>query len=101
MNRLFGLDYLRGLAALVVMIFHYRAWTYGEPDADTILGRIGVYGVQAFYILSGLTLYLVYKSSNLLKENELSKFFKKRALRIFPLFWIATIAMVILAAEIP
>lgn len=99
--RLFGLDYLRGLAALSIMIFHYTAWTYGEPDASTILGRIGIYGVELFYILSGITLYYVYYNRMTLDFGSIGRFFKKRALRIFPLFWLATISIVVLAAEIP
>jgi exopolysaccharide production protein ExoZ len=101
MTRLFGLDYLRGLAALSIMCFHYFAWTYGEPNAATILGRIGIYGVELFYILSGITLYMVYYNRMTIDRKGLTDFFKKRGLRIFPLFWLATISMVVLAAETP
>lgn len=91
MKRLHNLDYLRGLAACSIMIFHYSG------PADTgILGRIGLYGVSIFYILSGLTLYLVYK-----ERLELRKFFIKRIFRIFPLLWLAIIGTIIISQNLP
>lgn len=88
--RLYTLDYLRGFAALGIMLYHYLAWAYQIFDASTTLGRIGVYGVSIFYVLSGLTLNVVYRD----KMNNLAQvkdFFTKRIFRIYPLLWIATI----------
>ena len=51
---------MRGLAALGIMFYHFSTWTFGEVDSSTIIGRIGIYGVSIFYVLSGLTLYHVY-----------------------------------------
>jgi peptidoglycan/LPS O-acetylase OafA/YrhL len=48
MKRLPELDYLRGLAAFGIMIFHYLSWTRGEFSADDTMGRIGIYGVAFF-----------------------------------------------------
>lgn len=97
-SRLSNLDYLRGLAAAGIMFFHYLSWTLGRFDANTVVGRIGVYGVSIFYILSGLTLWYVYRNK-LNNAQDLSRFFTKRALRIFPLLWIATIASVLLTVN--
>ena len=88
--RLYTLDYLRGLAAFGIMIYHYLSWGYGTFDAGTTLGRIGIYGVSIFYVLSGRTLNVVYRD----KMNnwpQLKDFFIKRIFRIYPLLWIATI----------
>lgn len=101
MNRLHNLDYLRGLAAFGIMVFHYMSWTVGEFTADTFLGRVGVYGVSIFYILSGLTLYFVYAGKMNINKADLLSFFKKRIFRIFPLLWLVTIAAVILSKKIP
>ena len=60
MNRLYNLDYLRGLVTFGIMIYHYLSWTLGKFTADTFMGRVGIYGVSIFYVLSGLTLYYVY-----------------------------------------
>jgi len=59
-NRLNSLDYLRGIAAFGIMIYHYSSWTFGRFHADNFMGRVGVYGVAIFYVLSGLTLFHVY-----------------------------------------
>lgn len=91
MKRLHTLDYLRGMAAAGIMVFHYMSWTFGEFDASDFMGRVGIYGVAIFYVLSGLTLFHVYESRLSESLAEVLDFFKKRALRIFPLLWVATI----------
>ena len=94
MQRYHSLDYLRGLAALGIMLFHYLSWTFGEFNAQSFMGRVGIYGVSIFYILSGLTLYLVYDKVLGNNISETKVFFKRRLLRIFPLFWLSTIASI-------
>lgn len=98
--RIYNLDYLRGLAAFSIMIYHYFLFTYGKPDASTVLGRLGIYGVSVFYILSGLTLFLAYKN-RMNNKRELGEFFVKRIFRIFPLLWLATIATLLLYDGLP
>ncbi|MBL7840243.1 MAG: acyltransferase [Cyclobacteriaceae bacterium] len=99
-SRLHNLDYLRGLAAASIMFYHFTTWSFGEYDADTLIRRIGIYGVAIFYVLSGLTLYHVYFKKLFITENIIS-FFKKRVLRIFPLLWLATLATIVLNRESP
>lgn len=97
MNRLHNLDYLRGLAAFSIMIYHYCGLITGNHySADTILGRLGIYGVSIFYILSGLTLYLVYQ-----KRINVQDFAIKRIFRIFPLLWLAILATIMVTFKIP
>ncbi|GIM61834.1 acyltransferase [Capnocytophaga canis] len=93
-DRLYGLDYLRGLAAFGIMIYHYCYWQFGSFGSETFLGKVGVYGVSVFYILSGLTLYYVYQDKFELSKQWLVLFFKKRIFRIFPLLYVVnTIAL--------
>lgn len=89
--RLHSLDYLRGLAAVSIMLFHYFSFNYGELDSGSTLGRLGIYGVSIFYILSGLTLYWNYS-----KKFHLKEFALKRIFRIFPLLWLATLIHAVL-----
>lgn len=100
-KRLHNLDYLRGVAASVIMIYHLSSWVFGRHDADTFLGKSGVYGVSVFYILSGLTLFYVYNKSLNFDLKNISKFFIKRVFRIFPLLWVATILGVLYKGNIP
>ena len=101
MSRLHNLDYLRGLAAFGIMIYHYLLWTLGVFSADTFMGRLGIYGVSIFYILSGLTLYHVYFDKMTFSIGELMSFFRKRIFRIFPLLWLTTIVAIVLSKKTP
>ncbi len=101
MNRLYNLDYLRGFAAFGIMMYHYLSWTFGSFTADSFMGRVAIYGVSVFYILSGLTLYYVYYERMRPSKDDLISFFKKRVLRIFPLLWLVTFASILLSGKIP
>jgi exopolysaccharide production protein ExoZ len=91
MNRLHTLDYLRGLAAFGIMLFHYLSWTIGEFDSADFMGRVGIYGVAIFYVLSGLTLHHVYEKNLIGSAALLGDFFKRRLFRIYPLLILATV----------
>lgn len=93
-KRIDGLDYLRGLMALGIMIYHYNAWIFGVSDSSSPLSRLGIYGVSTFYVLSGLTLFLVY--SDKLNFKNLNKYFIKRVFRIYPLLWISILMSIFL-----
>ena len=87
-DRIYSLDYLRGVTALAIMFFHLTSWTYGKYSAEHLMGRIGLYGVSVFYILSGLTLYLIYINSLKPEWRSLLIFGIKRTFRIYPLLWL-------------
>jgi peptidoglycan/LPS O-acetylase OafA/YrhL len=85
------LDYLRGLLALSVMAYHYLSWAgvmLPWPLNQT-LQRLGIYGVSAFYVLSGAALGLVYANREV-NRPFLREFAAKRFWRIVPLFWLAS-----------
>jgi peptidoglycan/LPS O-acetylase OafA/YrhL len=82
--RLQPLDWLRGLMALAIMLYHFG----GQEDSATLLGRLGIYGVSIFFILSGLSMAIAY--DNYIRDFRTStKFFIRRLFRILPLLWIA------------
>ena len=61
-NRFQELDALRGIAALMVVFFHF---TIGRPEAK--LGfKLGTTGVDLFFIISGFVIFIlrVKKNSN-------------------------------------
>jgi len=90
MHRISSIDYIRGLLALCVIIYHFMSWSTGTPDSSTTLGRLGVYAVSTFYIISGISLYLAYSNLTCSSQNLLN-YFTKRIFRIAPLYWIATL----------
>ena len=101
MTRRHNLDYLRGFAAFSIMIYHYLVCTVGRFSADSVMGRYGIYGVGIFFVLSGLTLYLVHHENMKLSAQGLFNFFKKRVFRIFPLLWVVVFASVLLEKKTP
>jgi len=99
-HRLASLDYLRGLSALGIMIYHYVMWNTSPPGSASFLGRTGIYGVVVFYILSGITLYHVYNEQiGSPSRTGLIKYFSARFFRIYPLLWLLSVASIIIKKE--
>lgn len=89
-ERIYSLDYLRGVAALAIMLYHYSFWMNNNANFYPLLNFIGLYGVSIFYLLSGLTLFNVYARDSEDRIHLLT-YSIKRIFRIFPLLWLATI----------
>lgn len=96
-HRINSLDYLRGIMAFLIMLYHYYSWLYSGFDSSEFMGRIGVYGVSTFYILSGLTLYVVYKEK--IYSQGYWQYFKRRILRIYPLLILVTLLTIFLLKD--
>ena len=86
MNRLPGLDLLRAIAIVWVMLFH--SYLVGGPGPDFLwLSRFGWAGVDIFFVLSG---YLI--GSQVLRPLQqgqafsFAQFYARRAWRILPAF---------------
>lgn len=88
-----SVQYLRGLAALAVVIYHasQALFTHFSINREVFLSWGGA-GVDLFFIISGfIMVYITYN-----KKVNIKDFFLKRAVRIYPIFWIyATIALAI------
>ena len=99
-NRIKSLDFLRGMMAISIMIYHLTSWLFNRQDSSTLLGRLGVYGVSIFFILSGLTMAIVY--SNYIKDAKTCvNFYIRRLFRILPLLWICSFATIIIRGKNP
>lgn len=95
MNYIKSLDGLRALAVLLVMLFHYYYGTYWG---------FGWIGVQLFFVLSGfLITSILLKSRDSALGQYLKRFYWRRALRIFPLYFgfILGIYLIYLAVKFP
>jgi peptidoglycan/LPS O-acetylase OafA/YrhL len=91
MNRLEALDWLRGLLALSIMLYHLTGWTLYHPDSSELLGRLGIYGVSMFFVLSGLSMAVGYHAF-IRDGRSAARFFVRRIFRIWPLLWLAVLA---------
>lgn len=87
-KRIEALDWLRGLMAISIMIYHLSTWLW-EVEKNSFLDKIGIYGVAIFFTLSGLSMAIVY-NDKLEKGKDFIVFWLKRIIRIFPLFFIVT-----------
>lgn len=94
--RIVSLDWLRGIMALSIMFYHLTDFTItiSDPlDSSDPLGRLGIYGVSIFFILSGLSMAIVY--NNYFKDTISSlNFYIRRIFRIWPLLWLVCILKV-------
>lgn len=98
MKRYPGLDLLRAVAILWVLLFH--GWILDLGNPWPALGRQGWMGVDLFFVLSG---YLI--GSQLLKgyaqgrPPEWAEFYRRRTLRILPVYW-AVVALYFLVPQV-
>lgn len=97
-----GLDTLRALAALGVVITHvaFYAGSYGNGLLGAALARLDV-GVAIFFVLSGFLLGRPYVTAALLGGviDSPGRYLWKRALRILPVYWVTLVAAYILLAN--
>ena len=86
-SRLDGIQVLRGLAALLVVLFHFRHYindVYPIKDLGDRLFMFGEAGVDIFFVISGFI--IVYASRNR-EKNTFSEFAIKRIFRLYPLYF--------------
>ncbi len=82
-EKFYGLDHLRAVAILLVLLYHYRMFEH--PSWVDTVGWIGWTGVDLFFVLSGFLI-----SNQLFREIKesqtigLKTFFTKRFFRIIP-----------------
>jgi exopolysaccharide production protein ExoZ len=88
--RLAYLDYLRGILAFAVMIYHFTVWNSipWPGEIGTFIKKTGPLAVSGFYIISGYSIAYVY-FRNRLSLPFLFSFATKRFFRLAPLLWLA------------
>jgi peptidoglycan/LPS O-acetylase OafA/YrhL len=88
-----ALDLLRGLAAVGIAVYHFLA------SEGAAIQSLGTFGVYVFFILSGLTMMLVYadRFSDVIARDDVLVFFWNRISRILPLLAAASLVGLVLA----
>ncbi|WP_152205381.1 acyltransferase family protein [Marinobacter changyiensis] len=84
-SRLKSLDALRGLAALIVVLFHYVPYydkLYGHGFTPWSVLEYGRYGVHLFFMLSGFVIFMTLE-----RTQSAGWFGLARAFRLLPALW--------------
>jgi peptidoglycan/LPS O-acetylase OafA/YrhL len=87
---------LRGVAAIFVMLFHFRAFlNTASPDfrLGDLIAQQGYMGVDIFFVLSG---FIIAYSTQDAEHGNPWHFAARRALRVIPVAWTATLAFYLL-----
>ena len=81
----FRLQYLRAIAALLVVIWHASYHLWAVRGDNTLLaktpGLSGAFGVTLFFVISG------YLMATLAVRSSPGQFLIHRAIRIYPIYW--------------
>jgi peptidoglycan/LPS O-acetylase OafA/YrhL len=84
-HRINGLDSLRGIAALSVVLFHYTTRfgeSFGHPEATWLNFSQGFRGVDLFFMISGFVIFMTLDNTASARDFVVSRFS-----RLFPTFW--------------
>lgn len=97
-KRIVPLDWFRGACALSIMFYHYSYILNSNKEmlinSDT-LSKLGVYGVSAFFVLSGLSMAIAY-NNKMKQRKSIISFYSRRIFRIVPLFIMACVLTILL-----
>ncbi len=85
---LYSIQYLRAIAAYLVVIFHVTASLNSETGSGTIF-RVGAIGVDVFFILSGFLMAMLVAERDCIN----GRFLLRRFARIAPLYYLVTLTI--------
>ncbi|MFH3155866.1 acyltransferase family protein [Citrobacter freundii] len=89
-----SIQYLRGIASLLVVLFHYKFVlndTYAQKDIGDLMFGNGYLGVDLFFMISG---FVILASTE--KDKSCSSFAIKRFFRIYPVYLFCLISYCVL-----
>lgn len=95
-NKLDSIQFLRGIAALLVIAFHFRQYlndVYAQKNLGDILFGLGEVGVDIFFVISGFI--ITYSTTNKEKNTPL-EFSIKRFFRLYPVLFITLTLLIVL-----
>ena len=99
--KLNNLQILRGISALLVCFYHFReSINFDHLKLGEILFSKGSIGVPIFFVISGFIMTFTTKNLLFSKERSIKKsvtsFYKKRIIRIVPLYYLLTLGWMII-----
>jgi exopolysaccharide production protein ExoZ len=88
--RLDGVEAGRGIAALLVVLYHGALHVEGDVPGSTVLWGLphfGHAGVDFFFVLSGFIISFVHRK-DIGRPDRLGHYFERRFTRVFPFYWL-------------
>nr|WP_290223824.1 acyltransferase [Trichocoleus desertorum] len=84
----------RGIAALLVVLFHVTEFSQQKLNQNFLSGlfAFGGSGVDFFFVLSGFIIFFAHRA-DIGQKRKLNTFIIKRAIRVYPLYWIITLVL--------
>ena len=89
-----GIHYLRGFAALLVIIYHSMLMKAAAPYFNHPKGE---FGVDIFFVISGFVMWVSTEG----RQTTPLKFILLRLLRIAPLYWLISLSIVLASIILP
>lgn len=94
---LYSLQYLRGIAALLVVLYHARGELnniYAQNNLGNILFNYGYIGVDLFFMISGFVIMLSTE-----KDSSVRSFIVKRFFRLYPVYLVCLLACALIITK--
>jgi exopolysaccharide production protein ExoZ len=82
MKQIISIQYLRAIAALAV-VYHHAFENHLGSDLRPY--AFGIWGVDIFFVISGFIMWVTTANSS----TTATLFWRKRAIRIYPIYWVA------------
>jgi len=97
-----GLQQLRAAAAISVVVSHVIVRAFRDvphdPRIPDLVKHLGSLGVWTFFVISGfIMLHVSWRRFG--NDGQATRFLRDRAIRVFPIYWILTIAYAAFAKE--
>lgn len=89
---LVSIQILRGLAALLVVIHHAITFFNDKYAANFVEFDLGAIGVDIFFVISGFIMFWTTRTHDGSWQDTV-QFWKKRAVRVMPLYWLITLSL--------
>lgn len=95
MKRLYMLQDFRAMAAIIVVLLHATDHFHRYFNYTFLNGvfKSGDMGVDIFFVISGFIMYYIH-NKHIGQRDQVGTFLYKRLTRIYPIYWIVTIALI-------
>ncbi len=95
-KRILEIDILRAAAILLLVLYHVPQGTIADVSSTVTsypLELVGFVGLSIFFFVSGFSLYISHRTIS--NRDDVLSFYKKRMVRIYPLYWVFVVGILI------